>query len=470
MTKIKLPANLNAEKTVLGSMFLNIEALAVGLGSLTEDEFFSPAHKSIFTAIKNLQGRSQPVDLQTVFQELTNMKEIEAIGGLDYLDEVASSSIGYTNLDFYIKILQDNSVLRQLLLTMEEINDDYQKSEIDDLSEFVAIAGDKVNRVTEKRRISDFRSAADISGVVTKTMETLKLSGDGKVTGVPTGYSRINELTHGFQRGSMVIIAARPSVGKTAFALNLAFNAALKTNKAIGIFSIEMPAEQLIMRLIACHSTVQLDKIQINRLNRDEQKKVAEAISNIAALPLYIDDTPGIRLLDLVAKSKKLKAAHEDLSMIVIDYIGLITSGNKKVESRQLEVSEISRTLKELARELKIPVVVVSQLSREVDKRTNKRPVLSDLRESGSIEQDADLVMLLYRGDYQNDPSKDTKEVDRKSAPVNPMDPSEVEVNIAKNRNGPTGIATLLFSKAIGRFDTLLYEKPLTSSAAIEDD
>lgn len=175
MAKIKLPANLNAEKTVLGSMFLNIEALAVGLGSLTEDEFFSPAHKSIFTAIKNLQGRSQPVDLQTVFQELTNMKEIEAIGGLDYLDEVASSSIGYTNLDFYIKILQDNSVLRQLLLTMEEINDDYQKSEIDDLSEFVAIAGDKVNRVTEKRRISDFRSAADISGVVTKTMETLKL-------------------------------------------------------------------------------------------------------------------------------------------------------------------------------------------------------------------------------------------------------------------------------------------------------
>lgn len=452
MAKIELPRNINAEKTVLGSMMLNHEALATGLGRVTEEEFFLLEHKAVFNAMKNLQSRAQPVDLQTLFQELTNMKEIEAVGGLDYLDEIASSSIGYTNLDFYIKILQDNSILRQLLTTFEKVMDEYQKKEIDDLSEFVAIAGDKVARVTEKRRISDFRSAADIAGVVEQTLATLKTSGDGKVTGIPTGYSRLNELTHGFQRGSMTIVAARPSVGKTAFALNLAFNAANKTHKTVGIFSIEMPAEQLIMRLLASYSTVPLDKIQTNRMSKDEQKKISDALSVIASLPLYIDDTPGIRLLDLVAKSKKLQAAHGDLAMIVIDYIGLITLGSQKFESRQLEVSEISRALKELARDLKVPVIVVSQLSRRVEERKGKRPLLSDLRESGSLEQDADVVMLLFREDYQGEVEDKPKEGDE-PIPVNPLNPSEVEVIVAKNRNGPTGVVSLLFSKAIGRFD-----------------
>ncbi|NCA96447.1 MAG: hypothetical protein EOM74_05650, partial [Methanomicrobia archaeon] len=289
-----------------------------------------------------------------------------------------------------------------------------------------------------------------------------------------TGYTKLNTYTHGFQRGNMIILAARPSVGKTALAINIALNAASKDHKPVAIFSLEMPAEQLIMRLIANQACVELDKIQTNILTSEERAKVRQGIANVANTPIYIDDTPGIRLMDIVAKAKKLKSANEEISMIVIDYIGLITTGAKKVESRQLEVSEISRTLKELARELKVPVLVIAQLSRAVEQRDNKRPMLSDLRESGSIEQDADVVLMLYRNDYYSATGQKTKgprktetnaksveyfqeqekKVIEQSAPGS-GDASLVEVIVAKNRNGKIGKLPLIFFKSYGRFDNI---------------
>jgi len=472
---VKMPNNEMAEKSVLGSMLLYPEAVALALGSLTMDDFYvgNRPNQIVFEAITNVHNQKSSVDIQTVYNELVNMKEIEKVGGIDYLKELADSSFGYTNLEHYIKILQDHTVLRAFLSTMEDVLDEYSTRQIEDISEFVAIGSDRIARVAEKRRISDFRSTKQITKIISETLATMKASGDNHLTGVTTGYPRLNEYTHGFQPGNMIIIAARPSVGKTALAINMAMNAAERDNKTAAIFSIEMPAEQLVLRLIANKSNVDLGKIQTNSLSSTEQAKVGAAINTIASLPLFIDDTPGIRLLDIVAKSKKLKAAHEDLSLIVIDYIGLITTGKDSVESRQLEVSEISRTLKELARELKIPVVVLSQLSREVEKRPNKRPMLSDLRESGSIEQDADVVLMLYRDDYytktgqKGTPSakygESREDAERRNAKQKEDmekngsengDYSMVEVIIGKNRNGKTGVVPLIFFKSYGRFDT----------------
>jgi len=317
-----------------------------------------------------------------------------------------------------------------------------------------------------------------------------KASEDG-VTGITTGYTRLNQLTHGFQRGDMIILAARPSVGKTALAINLAFNASRKTDRAVAIFSLEMPAGALVKRLVATVACVNLDQISTGHLSNKDKVAIAQALKEVGDTKMYIDDTPGIKLFDIIAKSRKLKSANPDLGLIVIDYIGLITTGNKRVESRQVEVSEISRELKELARELLVPVLVVCQLSREVDKREGKRPMLSDLRESGSIEQDADQVFLMFRKDYyeqmgqqvgaarRKSPEEEKREAEAKEAQrkldesIGVKDASLVELMIAKNRNGKTGVVPLLFFKGYGRFDnpTAEYETRLAAMkmAGIQD-
>lgn len=495
MAKIKLPSNKEVEQTVLGTMMANEDAVPVVLGSLTEDDFYEGnlPNKLIFRAMRSLQDKRMAVDFKTVYDELINMKSLDTVGGLDYLQAVADSSMGFTNLEYYIQILKDQTTLRNFIKTMDEIIHEYQTKEIVDIPDFVAQGSDQISKVAEKRRISDFRSSAEIANIVAENIEKMKASGDSNVTGVPTGYTRLNELTHGFQPGQMVIVAARPSVGKTALGINIAMNAAERENKPVGIFSIEMPAEQLIQRLMANRSGVELGKIQTGKLTSTERKTVDVAMKDLGRLPLFIDDTPGISLLDLVGKAKKLKKAHDNLSMIVIDYIGLITTGTKRYDSRQLEVSEISRTLKELARELKIPIVVISQLSRNVETRADKRPMLSDLRESGSLEQDADVVLLLYRGDYYKDigqssggkaptpigealahPSEPAPEQSKQEKIAE--DRSDVEIAVAKNRNGKVGRFILFFWKSVGRFEepTPEYEKKLMAAlrkggAAFED-
>jgi replicative DNA helicase len=363
-------------------------------------------------------------------------------------------------------ILQDNKVLRDYLSTIDTIRQNYETEEIDEIIQFLSRSETALRKVAELRRIEKFKTALEISQRVEAELKIYQRA-DG-LTGVDVGYKKLNDYTHGLQKGEMTIIAARPSVGKTAFALNLAYNAVKLNPISVAIFSLEMPSEQLVRRLIATDATVSLDNIQTGTrfLTAAQKATVGQSIKNIGNSKLFIDDTPGIKLIDILAKSRQLKAAHDDLGLIVIDYIGLITTGEKRIESRQVEVSNISRALKELARDLKLPVLVISQLSRQVDSRDDKRPYLSDLRESGAIEQDADLVFLMYRpGYYKNlgfsknvsqDEKKRFKE-EREKVEALTKEIGEyaelVEVIVAKNRNGKTGIVPLLFFKNFGRFD-----------------
>jgi replicative DNA helicase len=301
--------------------------------------------------------------------------------------------------------------------------------------------------------------------------EQLKSSNDN-ITGLTTGFDNLDKITQGFQKGEMIIVAARPSVGKTALAMNFAYRAALKKNVPVAIFSLEMSAELLIKRLLAADSNVSLTKINSGDLNALERNKISHSVKNLGAAPIYIDDSPGIHLMNIIAKSRQLQAKHPDLGLIIVDYLGLVTTGNsssKGNNSRQEEVRKISLALKALARDLKVPVIVVSQLSRDVEKRDTKKPMMSDLRDSGSIEQDADVVMLLYREDYYKSTKKENG--DKKKAKdmtkgerfelikqtlgdaANLGDASYVEVNVAKNRNGQTGPISLFFYKSFGRFD-----------------
>ena len=463
-----LPHNIEAEKIVLGAMMTNTAALAQCINGVTVDHFFGAGsqHQLVYQAIRNLFDKHLPVDIQTVLEELGLMKESINAGGIDYLKELLDSVISLSNLDFYLVILQDNKVLRDYLSTIDTIRQNYETEEIDEIIQFLSRSETALRKVAELRRIEKFKTALEISQRVEAEMKIYQRA-DG-LTGVDVGYKKLNDFTHGLQKGEMTIIAARPSVGKTAFALNLAYNAVKLNPISVAVFSLEMPSEQLIRRLIATDATVSLDNIQTGSrfLTSAQKATVGQSIKNIGNSKLFIDDTPGIKLIDILAKSRQLKAAHDDLGLIVVDYIGLITTGEKRIESRQVEVSNISRALKELARDLKLPILVISQLSRQVDSRDDKRPYLSDLRESGAIEQDADLVFLMYRpGYYKNlgfsknvsqDEKKRFKE-EREKVEALTKEIGEyaelVEVIIAKNRNGKTGIVPLLFFKNFGRFD-----------------
>jgi replicative DNA helicase len=463
-----LPHNTEAEKIILGAMMTNSSSLAQCINAIDREHFYgdSSPHQLVYQAIRNLFDKRLPVDIQTVLEELGLMKESVNAGGVEYLRELLESVISLSNLDFYIIILQDNKVLRDYLTTIDQIRASYDTEEIDEITQFLSRAETNLRKVAEQRRIEKFKTALEVSKRVEAELKIVQRP-DG-LTGVDVGYKKINDYTHGLQKGEMTIIAARPSVGKTAFALNVAYNAVKLNPISVAVFSLEMPSEQLVRRLIATDATVSLDNIQTGArfLTAAQKATVGQSIKNIGNSRLFIDDTPGIKLIDILAKSRQLKAAHDDLGLIVVDYIGLITTGEKRIESRQVEVSNISRALKELARDLKLPILVISQLSRQVDSRDDKRPYLSDLRESGAIEQDADIVFLMYRpGYYKNlgfsknvsqDEKKRFKEEREKVEALTKEvgDYAElVEIIIAKNRNGKTGIVPLLFFKNFGRFD-----------------
>ena len=454
-----LPHNIPAEKSVLGAMISSRDALIEASSGLVVEDFFDLKNQIVFGAILRVQDKREPVDVQTVTNELINSKEFEKIGGIEYLLEITESNIAPSNYKHYIDIVKDQAVLRNYLLQLKETINQYDKEEINDVSTFIGLTAERILRKAESRKISSFETAESVANRVKADLNTIKITDEDGVTGLTTGYKRLNELTHGWQKSDMIILAARPSVGKTAFALNLCLNATLKTKKSVGIFSLEMPAEMLMMRLVANRSTVELGKIQTGKISQRDYVAIDKALSEIASTKLYIDDSPNIKLMDILSKARKLKMEHPDLALIMIDYIGLITTGNKKVESRQVEVSEISRQLKALARELEIPILVLCQLSRNVEqaKTVGRKPVISDLRESGSIEQDADVIMLLSRPDYQNKDSSNmkalTKDINEPVINENGETISQVTVTVGKNRNGPIGDVKLIFTKTIGRFD-----------------
>ncbi|MGX8679924.1 MAG: replicative DNA helicase, partial [bacterium] len=374
--------------------------------------------------------------------DLKDVYRSDRIGGVEYLLQLSESVPTTAHTQYYLTILNEKSLLRRLIHQATEIvTRSYQ--EVGDMNDFINDVERDFLQVTRDRNAGEFREIGDVVNEVTSRLSLLQNNG-GVVTGVKTGYTELDRLTAGFQKGDLIIIAARPSVGKTAFALNIAHNASYKSEEAVAVFSLEMPANQLVTRLICCAGGIDNDKMRTGAILKENEQKYYAAADNISRCNLFIDDTAGIKIGEIAAKSRRLKQEH-GLAMVVIDYLQLISGPSASRESRQQEVSDISRQLKQMARELECPVIALSQLSRQVEQRKDGRPMLSDLRESGAIEQDADIVAFLHRKDYQN------KEKEEETNGL-------VEIIVAKHRNGATADLSLVFEKKYSRFSNYQVE------------
>lgn len=439
-----MPHNLEAEQSVLGSMFLSKYAVQKAVESLTSDLFYSDRNAKIFDAISTLTEKGKPVDLTTVATELEDRKLLKQIGDIEYITEIINSVPTAANIDEYIKIVEEKAILRRLIEEATSIaSDGYNTTE--DFNDVLDNAEKKILNVVKTRKGSEFRS---IQEVLSKTQSDLEKLAQTKneITGLQTGFYDLDKVTSGLHPNELIIIAARPAMGKTAFALNLATNIAMYNNKPVALFNMEMGAEQLAMRMLSSQGQIDGYKIRNGRLENNDWKRVNEAISRLSDTKIYIDDTPGMTISEIRAKCRRLASSESGLGIVIIDYLQLINGSAKYAGNRQQEVSEISRSLKTLAMELDIPIVALAQLSRTVEGREDKRPLLSDLRESGSIEQDADIVAFLYRDDYY------TKQV---SIDENT---SKSEFIIAKHRNGPTTTIDLVFKRNTSTFVSMLKE------------
>lgn len=431
------PHNIEAEQAVLGAIFLEQEALVTASEILTPGDFYRPAHQRIYQVMVELGERGEPVDLVTVTAELENKKQLEDVGGVSYLTDLANSVPTAANAEYYCRIIEQKAVLRQLIRTATKIvTDGYNQSE--DLGHLLSDAERGIMQISQKRSKGGFQHIKNVLMDAYERIESLSTS-KGEVTGIPTGYPDLDKMTSGLQKSDLIILAARPSVGKTAFALNVAQNIAARAGKVVAIFSLEMAAAQLVMRMICAEGNIDAGKIRTGYLEEDDWRKLTMSIGTLSKAPVYIDDTPGVTMPDIRSKCRRLKAEQGEIGLVLIDYLQLI-SGRGGGDNRQQEVSEISRTLKLMARELNCPVIALSQLSRSVEQRQDKRPMLSDIRESGSIEQDADIVAFLYREDYYD------KETEEKNI---------IEIIIGKQRSGPTGTVKLAFLKEYNKFVSL---------------
>ena len=431
----ELPHDLEAERALLGAMLIDKNACNDVINMATPQDFYLDAHRLIFTGMKFLHDSNKPIDATTVTDYLINQKILEKVGGVDYLLVLANSVPTVAHTTHYLQILNEKSLLRRLIKEATTIVQDAY-GEITDINDFIDTVEKDVLEVTRDRNAGEFKTIESVVQNVTARMNLLQKNG-GVVSGVKTGYKELDKLTSGFQPGDLVILAARPSVGKTAFALNIGFNSSLNSEEAVAIFSLEMPAEHLVTRLICCAGSIDNNKLKTGAILKENANKYYAAADRVTRCNLYIDDTPAIKIGEIAAKCRRLQR-EQGLKMVIIDYLQLISGPSSSRESRQQEVSDISRQLKALARELKCPVIALSQLSRQVEQRKGK-PMLSDLRESGAIEQDADIVAFLHREDYQN------KE---KEAETNGL----TEIVVAKHRNGATADISLVFEKQYSRF------------------
>ncbi|MEC1521875.1 replicative DNA helicase [Neobacillus niacini] len=431
------PQNIEAEQAVLGAIFLEPSALTVASEILIPEDFYRASHQKIFNAMLKLNDEGKVVDLVTVTEELAAAKLIEDTGGVSYLSELASSVPTAANIEYYARIVEEKSLLRRLIRTATEIASDGYARE-DEVEALLSEAEKNILAVAQRKNAGAFHNIKDVLVRTYDNIEQMHQNA-GEITGLETGFIELDRMTAGFQRNDLIIVGARPSVGKTAFALNVAQNVAQKTGENIAIFSLEMGAEQLVMRLLCAEGNIDAQRLRTGTLTDDDWGKLTMAMGSLSNTGIFIDDTPGVRISDIRSKCRRLKQEH-GLGMILIDYLQLILGSGRSGENRQQEVSEISRSLKQLARELQVPVIALSQLSRGVEQRQDKRPMMSDIRESGSIEQDADIVAFLYRDDYYD------KESENKNI---------IEIIIAKQRNGPTGTVSLAFVKEYNKFVNL---------------
>ncbi len=428
----EIPHNIDAEQSVLGSMFLTKKALQKALELLNGSEFYLDSHSKIFECIKDLDARGSIVDLTTVAEELNKRNWLKTIGDIDYLTEIIESVPSAANIDEYIKIVEDKSILRRLIDEATNIiTNSYNTS--NDINEVIEEAEKKIFDVSKSLRSTEFKSIQDVLYKTQADLEKLAAN-KGDITGIPSGFYELDRLTSGFHPHEFIIIAARPGVGKTAIALNMVNNIAINSKKTVALFNMEMGAEQLASRMLASVGQIDASKLKTGNLEHSDWKRVNEAISRLSETKIYIDDTAGNTVGQIRSKCRKL-ASSSGLDIVFIDYLTLIQGNSKNGANRQQEVADISRALKTMAMELNVPVIALSQLSRGIEQRVDKKPMLSDLRESGAIEQDADIVAFLHCSDEE-------KEKENRL----------MELVIRKHRNGPLKDIPLIFQSKTSTF------------------
>ena len=438
----ELPHSIEAEQSILGAMLVYPSLVRMAIDQdLHAEEFYVEAHQRIYRCMMDLADSGQSVDITTLITRLNDTEQLALAGGADYVIKLSDSAVSSANGIFYIDIIKERYHLRRLIETAEQIAEEGFDTG-SSLDEVLDHAEKEILEVTRSRRASEFQSSKEVVSRVIKELVALRES-DNHITGVRTGYQDLDRMTNGFQRGDLIILAARPAMGKTALALNLGMYTALRNPGAVAFFSLEMPADSLMKRLLSAKSQVEGNKLRGGNITDEELNRLNEAGNELGAAKIFIDDSASIKVSQIFSKCRKLMSEH-GLSLIVIDYLQLINgSGRNSGDNRQQEVSEISRNLKILAKEMNCPVIALSQLSRSVEQRNDKQPMLSDLRESGAIEQDADIVMFLYREDYYKKPGEQEERAD-----VNEV----VDLNLAKHRNGSVGHISLVFNKSISAF------------------
>ncbi len=430
------PQNIQAEQSVLGSMLLDKEAIPVITEILRNEDFYREDHREIFEAIMDLFESAEPIDLITVSEQLKIRGTLDNVGGLEYLTNIATSVPTTSNARHYAKIVEEKALLRTLIKASSSIVDmGYEASE--EVTFVLDRAEKSIFDILQKRNTQGFSPIRDVLLGTFNRLEEL-YNNNGSITGIPTGFNDLDYKTSGLQNSDLILVAARPAMGKTAFVLNIAQYVSVRSKIPVAIFSLEMSKEQLVNRMLSSEAMVDSHKMRTGKLEDDDWQKIAGALAPLSEAPIYIDDTPGTSIMEIRAKCRRLKL-EKDLGLVIIDYLQLM-QGRGRNESRQQEISEISRSLKILAKELNVPVITLSQLSRGPESRTDHRPMLSDLRESGAIEQDADIVMFLYRDDYYN-PDTEKKNI--------------AEVILSKHRNGSTGTVELVWLGQYTRFANL---------------
>ncbi len=421
------PHDIEAEQAVLGAMLTDKDAVIESLEVLNKDDFYREDNKIIFEAIFNLYNKAEPIDIITVKDELVSMNKFDAVGGLEYLAVLPDKVPLVSNVDRYIKIVEEKAILRNLIKASNDIIS-LGYAETEEVDNIIDSAEKKIFEITQKKNAKGYTPIKDI--LVESFAELERLYNQKKpITGVPTGFADLDYKTAGLHNSDLILVAARPAMGKSAFVLNIAANAAVKENIPVAIFNLEMSKEQLVNRMLCSEAMVDSNKVRTGKIEEEDWVKLATALGPLSEAPIYIDDTPGISIMEIRAKCRKLKM-EKNIGMVIIDYLQLVQGSGKRYASREQEISEISRSLKILAKELDVPVIALSQLSRAAEQRQDHRPMLSDLRESGAIEQDADIVMFIYRDDYYNENSE------KKNI---------AEITLAKHRSGSTGTIELLW-------------------------
>ena len=429
----EIPHNIDAEQSVLGAMFLTKKALQKALELLDGSEFYSDNHAKIFECIKSLDAKGSIIDITTVADELNNRNWLKQVGDIEYLTEIIESVPSAAGIDEYIKIVEDKSILRRLIDEATSIiTESYNTS--NNISEVIETAEKKIFEVSKSLRSTEFKAIQDVLYKTQADIEKLS-ENKGDITGIPTGYYELDKLTSGFHPHELIIVAARPGMGKTAIALNFVTNIAINSKKTIALFNMEMGAEQLATRMLSSVGQIEGSKLKTGNLEHSDWKRLNEAISRLSNTKIFIDDTAGQTVGEIRSKCRKLSTSPDGLDLVLIDYLTLIQGTSKNGANRQQEVADISRALKTMAMELNVPVIALSQLSRGIEQRVDKKPMLSDLRESGAIEQDADIVAFLHCTDEEREKQN-----------------SLMEFVIRKHRNGPLADVPLIFQRATSTF------------------